>query len=307
MAEDSTESVKEMVQCASCGIAENDDIKLRNCTACYLVRYCSVKCQKEHRPKHKKECKKRAAELRDELLFKQPESSHMGDCPICSLPLPIDEQQYGTMSCCAKSICGGCQYANLKRENEGRLQHKCPFCRHPMPKSAEEARINNMKRVEANDPVAMTQIGCYYANRGDNKKAFEYWSKAAILGDKDAHYNLAMMYSKGDGVEIDDKKEIYHLEEAAIIGNFRARYALGCREAENGRCDRAIKHMAIATSLGYDKSLEFLKMNYAIGIVTKEEFDAAFRAHKAAVDATKSPQRVAAICKLQGTFYRNSE
>eukprot|EP00984_Skeletonema_dohrnii_P035791 scaffold35973_cov122-Skeletonema_dohrnii-CCMP3373.AAC.2 len=32
---------------------------------------------------HKKECKKRAAEFRDELLFKQPESCHEGDCPIC--------------------------------------------------------------------------------------------------------------------------------------------------------------------------------------------------------------------------------
>eukprot|EP00985_Skeletonema_marinoi_P010065 scaffold4743_cov161-Skeletonema_marinoi.AAC.1 len=52
--------------CASCGIAAVDAVKLKKCTACYLVRYCSVKCQKQHRPKHKKECKKRAAELRDE-------------------------------------------------------------------------------------------------------------------------------------------------------------------------------------------------------------------------------------------------
>ena len=75
--------------CASCGTAEGDDIKLKKC-ACHLVKYCSVACQKAHRPKHKKECKKRAAELKDEILFKQPESSHLGDCPICCLPLPID-------------------------------------------------------------------------------------------------------------------------------------------------------------------------------------------------------------------------
>eukprot|EP00985_Skeletonema_marinoi_P030096 scaffold30504_cov80-Skeletonema_marinoi.AAC.1 len=73
--------------CASCGIGQVDDIKLKKCTACYLVRYCSVKCQKEHRPQHKRACKKRAAELRDEILFKQPESSDLGDCPICFLPL----------------------------------------------------------------------------------------------------------------------------------------------------------------------------------------------------------------------------
>ena len=83
-----------MQRCASCGTAGGDEIKLKNCTACYLVRYCSVKCQKDHRPKHRKECKKRAAELEDEILFKQPESSNFGDCPICCLPLPLDPQKY---------------------------------------------------------------------------------------------------------------------------------------------------------------------------------------------------------------------
>jgi hypothetical protein len=34
--------------CASCGIAEVDDIKLNICTDCDLARYCSVKCQKNH-------------------------------------------------------------------------------------------------------------------------------------------------------------------------------------------------------------------------------------------------------------------
>ena len=53
----------ESLCCASCGIKENDDIKLKKCNGCHLVRYCGVECQKEHRPKHKKECKKRAAEL----------------------------------------------------------------------------------------------------------------------------------------------------------------------------------------------------------------------------------------------------
>eukprot|EP00984_Skeletonema_dohrnii_P020923 scaffold10323_cov163-Skeletonema_dohrnii-CCMP3373.AAC.1 len=41
--------------CASCGTAEVDDIKLKKCTACYLVKYCSIKCQREHRPRARKE------------------------------------------------------------------------------------------------------------------------------------------------------------------------------------------------------------------------------------------------------------
>eukprot|EP00984_Skeletonema_dohrnii_P016043 scaffold7040_cov100-Skeletonema_dohrnii-CCMP3373.AAC.2 len=112
-----------MCCCASCGVAEAGDVKLKNCTACYLVKYCSVKCQKDHRPKHKRACKKRS-ELRDEILFKQPESTHLGDCPICCIPLPLDLGKSSMMSCCSKVICKGCNYANQRREVEGRLKQK---------------------------------------------------------------------------------------------------------------------------------------------------------------------------------------
>jgi len=100
------------VCCAACGIKEVDDIKLKNCNACYLVKYCSVECQKNHRKQHKKECKERMAELREELLFKQPETSHLGDCPICFLPLSLDENKSSLSSCCCVLICGGCACAN---------------------------------------------------------------------------------------------------------------------------------------------------------------------------------------------------
>ena len=47
--------------CAACGKAGDN---LKACTACHLVKYCNRECQISHRPKHKKECRKRAAELR---------------------------------------------------------------------------------------------------------------------------------------------------------------------------------------------------------------------------------------------------
>ena len=121
--------------CASCGIAE-DNIKSKDCSACKLVRYCGMKCQRDHRQQHRKECKKRAAELRDEILFKQPESTNLGDCPICCLPLPIDHTKSTLMACCSKIVCIGCEYANMIRELEEKLDQKCPFCRHPVPKSS---------------------------------------------------------------------------------------------------------------------------------------------------------------------------
>ena len=67
-----------MMCCANCGKAEVDDVKLKLC-ACNLVKYCSVSCQKNHRSQHKKACKKRLAELRDDKLFRQPDESHLGE------------------------------------------------------------------------------------------------------------------------------------------------------------------------------------------------------------------------------------
>ena len=54
-----------------------------------------------------------------------------------------------------------------------------------------------------------------------------------------------------------------------------------------------MKHWIIAANLGYDSSIEALKNFMKIGFISKEDFAAALRAHQAAIDATKSPQRKA--------------
>ncbi|KAK1733634.1 Sel1-like repeat family protein [Skeletonema marinoi] len=290
--------------CASCGVVEVDDVKLKNCTACYLVRYCSVKCQKDHRLNHKRQCKKRAAELCDELLFKQPESSHVEDCPICCLPLSLDESKSvmqaccskvichgypnSMTSCCSKVICKGCDLANEKQKmEESQSQILCPFCRHPVPPTDEGIDLNTMKRIEANDPVAMRHVGTRCYHEGDYDSAFEYFTKASGLGEADAHYQLSTMYRDGF-VEESKKKELYHLEEAAIAGHPRARCNLAVLDCENGRTKRAVKHFMIAAKLGHDLSLENLKNLYLRGAVTKEDLATAIRAHQAAVDAMKT-------------------
>eukprot|EP00986_Skeletonema_menzelii_P017093 scaffold17420_cov68-Skeletonema_menzelii.AAC.1 len=216
--------------CASCGIAGGDDIKLKKCTACHLVQYCSDECQRENKSHQEEACKKRAAELYDEILFKQPESC-FGDCPICCLPLPLDIKKSFLHSCCSKLICDGCNYANQKREFvEGKLQHSCPFCRKASPNTDEEANERLTKRIEANDPVAMCFMGTERYEEGNYNAAFEYWTKAAALGDVLAHFQLSTLYHTGKGVEKDEKKQLHHAEEAAIGGDPMARHNLGCLE-----------------------------------------------------------------------------
>ncbi|KAK1748087.1 hypothetical protein QTG54_000026 [Skeletonema marinoi] len=198
--------------------AEVDDIELKNCDDCDLVRYCSDKCQQDHRPNHE----------------------------------------------------------------------------------AKENRKNRKKRVAVKDPVALRELGGEHYDKGDYSGAFPYLTEAAAFGDMYAHYSLSVMYGEGKGVEKDDEMAWYHLEEAAIGGHHLARYNLAVRERENGRFDRAVKHFIIAANLGDDASIKQLRIGYIFslgytdGKVRKEDFASALRAHQAAVDGMKSPQREAA-------------
>ena len=144
-------STNDVTTCANCGKGEEDAGDLKACTACKLVKYCNRDCQIAHRKQHKRECKKRAAELHDEQLFKQPPPNE--DCPICMLPLPELATGYKYKSCCGKIVCSGCIYAVEKRDGVG----LCPFCRTPTPTSDEEIivieRLKKRKAFLSQKPV----------------------------------------------------------------------------------------------------------------------------------------------------------
>jgi hypothetical protein len=257
-----------MSSCASCGASEDGGIQLRTCTACKSVRYCGVTCQRNHRPKHKKACKKRAAELRDEILFKQPESSYLGDCPICFLPIPLYRDGYTHHCCCSKIVCMGCAVARNQLELEERI---CPFCRDDSQNG--DTKLKMMKRIKANDPNALCQMGMELSQDGKYAEAFPYYCMAAELGNANAHFNLSCMYQDGLGVEKNEKKELYHMEEAAITGLTDARFSLAGHEMKTGRIERAVKHLVIAANLGCDSSMEALKDAYKDKLVSKEDLD----------------------------------
>jgi hypothetical protein len=82
---DGTDEHEVATMCANCGKGEEVEAKLKACTPCKLVKYCGKDCQIAHRRQHKNACKRRAAELHDEALFRPPPKE---DCPICFLLLP---------------------------------------------------------------------------------------------------------------------------------------------------------------------------------------------------------------------------
>ena len=282
------------VCCANCGAAEVDDIKLEECDYCDLVKYCSDKCQEEHQDKHEKECENRVQELdelHDKELFTQPDKTHLGECPICFLPMPVDPRKSSFYPCCSELVCTGCVHANIMANIHDTVKAgSCPFCREPAVRSDDENHKRAMKRVKANDPVALRNMGARRYYEDDIYAAIEYWTKSAELGDLSAHYYLGRMY-EGEGVEKDDEEAVYHYEKAAIGGHSGARYNLAVIEEENGNSHRAVKHLIIAANLGDEDSMKKLWKHYSAGDIAKEELDATLRTHQAAIDEMKSEQR----------------
>lgn len=166
--------------------------------------------------------------------------------------MPLDPTKTSHNECCSKTTCNGCSYANEVRQREEALEHRCPFCRSLTPTTDAEGDAEGQqylqKRMEANEPEAFAQSGMYeYATQNYNK-AFEHFTKAAELGHIMAHSELALLYLEGNGVGKDEKKWVYHLEQAAIGGNVNARYNLGCVEGRKGNHKRAMKHFKIAAT-----------------------------------------------------------
>ena len=115
------------VLCASCGAV--DEIKfpiggmsvtLGNSFECNGVRCCSIECREDY------------YKLHDKKLFTQPDETHLGECPLCFLPLPIDKNKSVFRTCCSEIICKGCVVANIMKNINDKVKAlKCPFCREP--------------------------------------------------------------------------------------------------------------------------------------------------------------------------------
>jgi len=276
--------------CANCG-KESSDSDMNTCNKCNSVKYCNAACKKKHRSKHKKQCEKRVAELNDEKLFKQPPPRE--DCLICMIRMPILNTGRGYYTCCGKTICCGCVYANAKIDLKKQL---CPFCRTPNSISDKEMMKNLENRMESNDKEAIYNIGCgYYRGKygypQNQVKALELWHRAGELGHAKSYHNLACLYTLGEGVQEDEKKATHYFELAAMGGDAMARHSLACLEGKSGNTDRALKHFMILARGGLSTSLDKIKVLFTHGHATKEDYINALRAHQAYLDEIKSVQR----------------
>jgi len=122
-----------------------------------LDRYCSDACQQEHRLHHEAMCKEWAAELRDEIYLGSRKAPILVIARFAFCPL---------IFCCSTLICVGCFRAE-----------KCPLCRHPVQAYKEFYDKDRTNRIEANDPVAMREMGATLYHEEDYEAATDYWTK----------------------------------------------------------------------------------------------------------------------------------
>ena len=277
------------MSCANCGKTEEDgNTTLKACVACKMVKYCNRECQIQHRPHHKEECKRRAAELHDEALFKQP--PHNEDCQICFVPLPkLHTTGSKYYACCGKVVCSGCIFA-VKLSSKKRL---CPFCRSPPAITDEDDNKREEKRIELGDAIALNAQGSHYSEGKfgypqSHTKALDLWHRAAKLGNSPANYNIGICYHLGHGVVQDTKKAKYYWELAAIKGHVDARFNIGSLEVNPYK---KIKHFLIASGFGSDLAVEEIKRMYELGVVTSNVYEEASSGRQEYLDSIKSDQR----------------
>ena len=308
-------------KCAACGKG-GDNLKV--CTSCEQVSYCNAKCRNAHRSKHKKECRRLAAEkhnneavisidthaiierfskmeISDEELFADPPPRD--DCDICFLPMPHVKSSCGVNAsyypCCGKTVCYGCMLASDIEMRRGTMKDMCAFCRVKLPTHKEYVE-RAKRRLKLNDANAYHMLGC--ASRDgdmglpkDMDKALELFFQAAELGSIEAHFALGHAYHTGRGVSKDLDRTILHWKLAAIGGHGEARCNLGViEEHNNGNRHRAIKHFIIAACTGQDESLKGVGEGYKAGYVTKAEYTRILRAYRDSRDEIKSEQRARA-------------
>ena len=302
--------------CAACGKSGDN---LKACMACHLVKYCNRECQISHRPKHKKECRQRAAELRcagDD----NTSMSNFNEISEGISDVSISDSIPGSASAAAdkKKTSTSYEQNNYEDINISKVaisdeelfrdppkKEECQICYLPMPFSNGVCGINtaymtccgkvfctgcvlvesqemdkgNIKRL-----CSFCREPIRVSNKvhkpKDSKKAFELYIQAAQLGSPDGYSSVATAYQFGFGVGKDKEKSMHYLKLAAMAGHETARCNLGSAESRQGNNIRAMKHFMIAARAGFEESLKVVGQGYKAGLVTKEDYASTLRAIK---------------------------
>jgi TPR repeat protein len=208
------------------------------------------------------------------------------------------------MTCCGKTICGGCADSFCKSGNMG----KCPFCKAEIMSKTNEERVEELKkRVDVNDAGAISALAdCYYNGKlgllQDQERAIALWKQASELGSSQAHFQLGTQYD----AEGNSKKVKFHYESAAMAGHEGARCNLGYMEYNLGNMEQAVKHWIMSASAGDFLAMNDLLVLHKKGFASRTTMDSTLAAYNTSCAEMRSSTRDAYICAYLDDQVQNS-
>jgi len=232
------------------------------------------------------------AETADIDLFATINIQEREECPICMIPLPLDDHEVVFMQCCGKQICMGCIFKNRNLQNQ-RREFKCLFCRQSPYKNNY---INAMRRLmKKNISHAFFTMATKHKNGDEvfqsDTRALEHYIRAAELGHIKALTGLAQCYERGIAVEEDISKALAFYEVSAKKGCVGSHGLLAMFHRRNGDIQMGIKHLKVAASAGYRVTMDDLMRHYKKGFLSKEDLTQTLHAFQASCNEMKSKDR----------------
>lgn len=241
---------------------------------------------------------RRRAEQNPDLWKAHPPTE---ECPICLIPLPLEQKDLSYYACCGKLLCRSCVREHIRAQyilkKSTRKRSTCPFCRQKIPYKDSRNIMLYEERARRGDATAMVSLSIFYwegslgLNR-DEAKALHLLECAAEKGSARALLTLGDMYYSG-GVETpkNTRKGEKYYEMAATKGSVGAHVFLGRLADKRGHRNLVVRHLRLAAEAGSVEAVEFLKVYLDKNVLAEDVFDDIVKTHKKAYGKMMSVER----------------
>lgn len=233
----------EAEECAFCAITETvDGIKLKKCSRCKSVSYCSKACQLKHwnNGGHKRFCI--PPKERNPEKFQQEADSDIQDkCPICmdKVLTELSEREAHSLPC-SHRFHTKCIITHHKLSSS----HQCPVCRAPLPPPSHFVNLEGWDVLVELTTSFKERTGhslecaCHSMNEREENSlqlCVRLFTESAKLGNLDSSFFLGLFYMKEmRGHEQDYERSVHWLSSHAAHGNARAQYQVGVMYLNGG-------------------------------------------------------------------------
>ena len=190
-------------------------------------------------------------------------------------------------------------------ESVEKLRESAIYSKKQAEAEAQQANTGGSSSASASAEELVAQ-GVAAENKGDNAKAFELYSKAANMGDKDGQFYLGYAYYDGQGVSQDFAKAVEWYRKAAAQGNSASMLCLGemYRDGVGVKQDyaKAIEWFQKAIADDHDGACIALGILYRDGTGVSQDFAKAEKLFNKAIklDNEEAEEELAKLKQMRG-------